>query len=731
LVGSLGPAHAWNGNGNIAQTLPAPAVSSNDVTGLQCDDFGNVRTINTWGWIASSNASTAARVGCLTLSGTIWNDVNGSASGTNSNIFTSGENGTSAGVAIYATLIDPLTGFVLESVLVNNTNGTFTFNNVPKNGNGLIIRLTSTQGTVGSVPPSIISLPSSWVNTSPLTQNVNTVTTNVTGIGFGIQQLPTSNNATETSRINPGGTNTSSVSASSFSASDPSSGFINSLRIISFPSNLTSITINGVNYTSGTFPGAGITIPTNTSGNPTQSILIDPIDGAVTVSISYRAIDNAGFESLTSVSVNISFTTISLSGSVFNDGNGLTDATINGTGTNVSGVLFTNLINNNGNVKAVASVSGSGNYTFSNVEAGNYTIVLTNVSGTVGSAAPAKNLPSGYVYTGEGTTTNGDGLVNGIVSITVVNSNITGINYGINSIPSASNKSYTLNNSFNINDEIILNGTGSDPGPLSGNDLEDGNKGSNDRVIIYAPNQNQLYYDSNNDGITNSGELVSDSVIVSNYNTSRLIVKLTVNNSVGLNFNYRFVDLANSIGSRANYSISLTIPLDVTLLQFIAKIDNQKSLLKWSTLSEFNSKQFDIEKSTDIIRWNLIGTVNASNNSNSLTHYTFLDENPNIGYNYYRLKIVDNFGEYKYSNNEILYFYNTPFSTKIFPNPAVNIINVISDESIGEIKIYDVFGKQVFTTLTEEETILIDIKHLNSGVYTIKFGTNSQLLIKQ
>lgn len=733
IIGTVTPAHAWSGDGNTSQTIPATAVGTNESANLQCDDFGNVRTINTWGWTTSSSASVTilGRVGCLTLSGTVWNDVNGSASGTNSNIFTSGEIGTSAGVAIYATLIDPLSGFVLESVLVNNSNGTFTFNNVPKNGNGLILRLTSTQGTVGSVPPTIISLPSGWVNTSPLTQNVNTVTTNVTGIGFGIQQLPTSNNATETSRINPGGTNTSSVSASSFSASDPSSGFINSIRITSFPSNTTSITINGVNYTSGTFPGAGVTIPTNSSGNPTQSILIDPIDGAVTVSISYRAIDNAGFESITSASVNISFTTISLSGTVFNDGNGLTDATINGTGTNVSGVLFANLINNSGNVKAVTSVSGTGAFSFSSVEAGNYTIMLSNVSGTIGNASPSKTLPSGYVNTGEGTTSNGDGLVNGIVPITVVNSNITGINFGINSIAIADNKSYTLNNSFNINDEIILNGTGSNPGPLSGNDLEDGNKGTNDRVIIYAPNQNQLYYDSNNDGITNSSELVSDSIIVSNYNASRLIVRFTVNQSLGLNFNYRFVDQANSIGTNANYSISLTIPLDVTLLQFIAKIDKQQSILKWSTLSEFNSKQFDIERSADLISWQLIGTVNAANNTNSLNHYSFLDEKPNSGFNYYRLKMIDIFGEYKYSNNEILYFNSIPFSVKIFPNPATNIINVISDESIGEIKIYDVFGKQVFSTLTEEQTILIDIKHLNSGIYTIKFGAITQLLIKQ
>lgn len=48
--GVQSPGHAWNGDGNINQLVPAPSVSGNDTDLFQCNDFGNVRTINTWGW---------------------------------------------------------------------------------------------------------------------------------------------------------------------------------------------------------------------------------------------------------------------------------------------------------------------------------------------------------------------------------------------------------------------------------------------------------------------------------------------------------------------------------------------------------------------------------------------------------------------------------------------------------------------------------------------------------
>ena len=73
---------------------------------------------------------------------------------------------------------------------------------------------------------------------------------------------------------------------------------------------------------------------------------------------------------------------------------------MNGTGTNASG-LYAVLVNSSNQVVANAQVASNGTYTFFNVNAGNYSVVLSTVAGTVGTSAPAASLSNGWVNTGE------------------------------------------------------------------------------------------------------------------------------------------------------------------------------------------------------------------------------------------------------------------------------------------------------------------------------------------
>src|SRR6185295_6747706 len=109
------------------------------------------------------------------------------------------------------------------------------------------------------------------------------------------------------SQVNPGGTSTVSVSASTFSGTD-ADGTIGNIRITSFPTNTTTIILNGTSYSSGTFPAGGVTLTANSSGQPTQSISVDPIDGAVNVVISYVTIDNATKEDPSAGTATVPFT---------------------------------------------------------------------------------------------------------------------------------------------------------------------------------------------------------------------------------------------------------------------------------------------------------------------------------------------------------------------------------------------------------------------------------------
>jgi hypothetical protein len=192
IVGQKSPGHAWNGDGNSGFVIPAPYVvygtTHNDQDNVQCNDFGNARLINTWTWGIDSTITQTLTLTCISISGTVWDDADGSAAGTFNNIRTNSEPGTNAGNQLYANLIDPATGTVLFSVAVN-ANGTYTFNNCPANATGMQVVLSATAGAAGSAVSAI--LPAGWINTSPLaTSPFNTVTSNITGIDFGIEQIP-------------------------------------------------------------------------------------------------------------------------------------------------------------------------------------------------------------------------------------------------------------------------------------------------------------------------------------------------------------------------------------------------------------------------------------------------------------------------------------------------------------------------------------------------------------
>ena len=128
------------------------------------------------------------------------------------------------------------------------------------------------------------------------------------------------------------------------------------------------------------------------------------------------------------------FTAIGISGNVFNDANGLLGTPANTVdGTAYAGpTLYANLVSG-GNVAQVATVT-AGAYNFGTVAANtSYTVVLSTTQGTVGAAAPAASLPSGYVNTGEniGTGAGSDGSPNGSLAVTVITSSVSNANFGV------------------------------------------------------------------------------------------------------------------------------------------------------------------------------------------------------------------------------------------------------------------------------------------------------------
>jgi uncharacterized repeat protein (TIGR01451 family) len=150
--------------------------------------------------------------------------------------------------------------------------------------------------------------------------------------------------------------------------------------------------------------------------------------------------DNAGVTSTNGGTATVPFTGITVSGSVLNDDNGVTDSLINGSGTEAGSTTLTAyLVNTATNtIVGVSDVAANGGYVFNNVANGAYNVVLSNNAAlTVGQSAPVASLPAGWVNTAEGTAPAGDGTANGTTAVTVNNASVTGVNFGIEQPPIA------------------------------------------------------------------------------------------------------------------------------------------------------------------------------------------------------------------------------------------------------------------------------------------------------
>jgi uncharacterized protein YjdB len=220
-------------------------------------------------------------------------------------------------------------------------------------------------------------------------------------------------------------------------------------------SGLTAVELSGTaefNVTSNKILNSATTLgPISGSGAASGSV---KIEGTNITSITFKvylrgdgkgtawanADINAGDVFVIGVSMN---KPVTVSGNIYNDVNGLTDGIVNGTGTNVGGALYANLVDASNKVVASVAVGAGGTYSFSSISAGAYTVVLSTTLGTQGSNAPSASLPAGYVNTGEfiGSGAGSDGTINGIIAVTGATTDVTNVNFGIYSCPTITNPS--------------------------------------------------------------------------------------------------------------------------------------------------------------------------------------------------------------------------------------------------------------------------------------------------
>lgn len=164
------------------------------------------------------------------------------------------------------------------------------------------------------------------------------------------------------------------------------------------------------------------------------------------------------------------------------------------------------------------------------------------------------------------------------------------------------------------------------------------------------------------------------------------------------------------------------IALPVQWLDIKAMRRDSRVLLQWKTASERDVKNFEVERRSADGSFTTIGTVMPQNKP-EINAYSFVDERPSSGINYYRVRQVDANGQYSYSKVvQISFVDGVSFGIRNLGQQSFGFTGI---NGKAVMKVYDINGRLLLTksvTNDDREFLL----GFSSGSYavTLEEGDN-------
>jgi uncharacterized delta-60 repeat protein len=145
--------------------------------------------------------------------------------------------------------------------------------------------------------------------------------------------------------------------------------------------------------------------------------------------------------------------------------------------------------------------------------------------------------------------------------------------------------------------------------------------------------------------------------------------------------------------------------------------------LEWTALNELNISQYKVERSVDGKNFITIGNVNALDNGQQEMDYSFIDNTPTAGDNFYRIKSVSNDGIGKYTDIVKVNFANSIAAIFLSPNPVKDILHIQGLSTLSKtISLLDLEGRLLQQITTSNSNYSLNVKPLSAGVYFVRIA---------
>jgi hypothetical protein len=193
---------------------------------------------------------------------------------------------------------------------------------------------------------------------------------------------------------------------------------------------------------------------------------------------------------------------------------------------------------------------------------------------------------------------------------------------------------------------------------------------------------------------------------------------------------------ANGVSNFSKFAVfSQLTPLPLSLLDFVGYNINDKGELYWRTANELNVSHFEVEKSVDGYKFEVIGNV-AARGGSAINQYRLTDDKL-VQDSYYRLRIVDFDGSVEYSHVVVIKAGKTRAGHfSLYPNPVHGNVTIGYDGALQttdvlQVRMFTVHGVELLNSNGNIQSVNNELNrrlaNVSQGMYLIHIRLNGQL----
>lgn len=179
--------------------------------------------------------------------------------------------------------------------------------------------------------------------------------------------------------------------------------------------------------------------------------------------------------------------------------------------------------------------------------------------------------------------------------------------------------------------------------------------------------------------------------------------------------------------SYSNNGACIASPLPVKLNYFESKLESNKIRLEWESYSEIDALDYELLKSKDGINYQHLAYINSAGNSNEIIKYSFIDEAPLDGNNYYQLNLINLDNKVDNLGYTLSYYHHN----KVVINTKPNEWELFTPFTIGTIELYTINGKLINSSIINDRKTSILNAELDNGIYILKISFENEVVTKK